>query len=63
MVLPAMSADGRFNCEISTSTLACDPFTGPPEDLAMPKSMMVGSSSGLTMMLAGFRSRWTTPAS
>jgi hypothetical protein len=29
---------------------------------ASPKSMTTRSPSGLIMMLAGFRSRWTTPA-
>ena len=36
---------------------------GPPEERAIPKSMISGSSSASIMMLAGFRSRCTTPAS
>ncbi len=35
---------------------------GVPVDRAMPKSMISTLSSSLIMMLAGFRSRWTTPA-
>ncbi len=35
---------------------------GPAVDSAIPKSMIIASSSTPIMMLAGFKSRWTTPA-
>ena len=55
-------------CPPSTSTLlrlaprSMPRRAGPPVERAMPKSMIIASPSVSTMMLAGFRSRWTTPA-
>ena len=43
----------------STTVAAAD---GAPDERAIPKSMIIASSSAPIMMLAGLRSRWTTLA-
>jgi len=61
-IVAAAAAVCRCAGSVAVTAAVAAASTAPPLDRAMPKSMISVSPLMPIMMLAGLRSRWTTPA-